>query len=178
LPLDVAVEPARIVLQLSSPLDNLLGFERAPRTDDERKQAAAVLDRLRKPDLFQADPAAGCSLKSVSLSSTALKLGNPDPAEEEAGHADIDGTFELACRDEAHLAGGIEQLEARPAAGIRLSAQAEVSFSVGSNRLQRQAEVAGAVCGRVKLPLRRICRTSSGKANGRARLPQMWRSTW
>jgi hypothetical protein len=97
--LDVAVEPTRIVLQLSSPLDNLLGFERAPRTDDERKQAAAVVDRLRKPDLFQADPAGGCTLKSASLSSAALKLGNPDPAEEEAGHADIDGTFELACRD-------------------------------------------------------------------------------
>jgi hypothetical protein len=97
--LDVAVEPTRIVLQLSSPLDNLLGFERAPRTDDERKQAAVVVDRLRKPDLFQADPAGGCTLKSVSLSSAALKLGNPDQAEEEAGHADIDGTFELACRD-------------------------------------------------------------------------------
>ena len=97
--LDVAIEPTRIVLQLNSPLDNLLGFERAPRTDDERKQAAAVVDRLRKPDLFQADPAAGCTLKSVSLSSAALKLGNPDPAEEEAGHADIDGTFELACQD-------------------------------------------------------------------------------
>jgi Protein of unknown function (DUF2796) len=97
--LDVAVEPTRIVLQLSSPLDNLLGFERAPRTDEERKQAAAGVDRLRKPDLFQADPVGACTLKSATLASTALKLGNPDPAEEEAGHADIDGTFELACRD-------------------------------------------------------------------------------
>ena len=96
--LDVAVEPTRIVLQLSSPLDNLLGFERAPRTDDERKQAATRSTDCASPICSSPIPP-GCTLKSASLSSAALKLGNPDPAEEEAGHADIDGTFEFACRD-------------------------------------------------------------------------------
>ena len=37
--LDVAVEATRVTLYLDTPLDNLLGFERAPRTDAERKAA-------------------------------------------------------------------------------------------------------------------------------------------
>ena len=34
-------------MALELPLDSLLGFERAPRTDAERKAAADVLARLR-----------------------------------------------------------------------------------------------------------------------------------
>lgn len=103
--LDVALERTRIVLQLSSPLDNLLAFERAPRSDSERRQADAVVSRLREADLlFRPDPAARCTLAGVTLSSSALKLGTPDPAEEEEGHADIDGTFEFTCVDATRAA--------------------------------------------------------------------------
>jgi hypothetical protein len=34
--LDIAVEARKITVQLESPLDNLLGYERTPRTDAER----------------------------------------------------------------------------------------------------------------------------------------------
>jgi hypothetical protein len=34
--LDVAVDAGRVSFSLETPLDNLLGFERAPRTDAER----------------------------------------------------------------------------------------------------------------------------------------------
>ena len=100
--LDIAVEANTLTLQLEAPLDNFLGFERAPRTDAERQQADAAVAKLRAADkLFRIDPAAGCTLKSVALSSSALKLGQPDPAEEQAGHADLDGSFEFACKDAA-----------------------------------------------------------------------------
>lgn len=95
--LDVALEARRITLQLESPLQNLLGFERAPRTAQEERQAQAVVQALRAPGLFRIDPAAGCVLRQVELVSAALKLGTPQP--DEAGHADIDGSFEFDCAD-------------------------------------------------------------------------------
>ena len=101
--LDVAVEATKITLQLESPLDNLLGFERAPRTDAERQQADALVARLKAADaMFRIDPAAQCKLAKVDLTSSALKLGQPDPSEE--GHADIDGSFEFNCVDAAKAA--------------------------------------------------------------------------
>ena len=96
--LDIAVEAKKLSLQLESPLDNLLGFERVPRTDAERKQADALVAKLKAADtMFRIDPAAQCTLSNVELASSALKLGNPDPSEE--GHADIDGNFEFNCAD-------------------------------------------------------------------------------
>lgn len=96
--LDIAVEATQLTVQLESPLDNLLGFERAPRTDAERQQADAAVAKLKAADsMFKIDPAAQCKLAKVTLASAALKIGQPDPAEENSGHADIDGSFEFNC---------------------------------------------------------------------------------
>jgi hypothetical protein len=96
--LDIAVDAARISLQLASPLDNLLGFERAPRTDAERRQSEALVARLRAADtMFRIDPAAGCTLARVELTSAALKLGQATPGEE--GHADLDAEVIFNCTD-------------------------------------------------------------------------------
>lgn len=96
--LDIAVDATHLTLQLQSPLDNLLGFERAPRTKAEREQADALVARLKAAaPLFKIDPAAQCTLANVTLASSALQLGEPDPSE--AGHADIDGSFEFTCAD-------------------------------------------------------------------------------
>ena len=76
--LDVAVEPTRVTLELDTPLDNLLGFERAPRTDAERAVVDKALARLRAADgLFRIDGAAGCTLAKVSLVSAVLGLAAP-----------------------------------------------------------------------------------------------------
>ena len=98
--LDIAVDANQITLQLESPLDNLLGFERAPRTDAERRQTDALLARLRTADtMFRIDPAAGCTLARVTLTSAALKLGDAAPGEE--GHADLDADVNFNCTDAA-----------------------------------------------------------------------------
>ena len=95
---DVAVDKASVTISMSSPLDNLIGFEHAPHTDAERVAAANAVATLKQgSQVFSIDPAAGCKLKSVDLSSAALGLGHPDPSEAESGHADIDGTYEFAC---------------------------------------------------------------------------------
>lgn len=101
--LDVAVENGRITIAFESPLDNLLGYERAPRTDAERRQADALVARLKAADtLFRIDPAARCRLTGIELASSALKLGKPEPGE--AGHADIDGTYTFECADTGRAA--------------------------------------------------------------------------
>ena len=94
--LDVVVQAQRVVIELDTPLDNLLGFERAPRTDAERAKAAAVVARLRDATaLFRIDPSAGCSLARVELNSAALSLGTAAPSASE--HAGLTGTFEFRC---------------------------------------------------------------------------------
>ncbi len=99
--LDIAVEQARITLQLETPLDGLLGFERAPRTDAERKAADAAVAKLRAAaSLFRIDPAAGCTLAGVELDSAALKLGlaATAPGAAKDGHADLDATVSFSCQ--------------------------------------------------------------------------------
>ena len=97
--LDVAVEGKRIVLQLESPLDNLVGYEHAPRNDAERQRADAVVAKLKDADqLFEIDGGAQCKLAKVTLQSAALGLeASAPPAAGE--HGDLDGTYEFECRN-------------------------------------------------------------------------------
>ena len=98
--LDIAVEPRKIVVVFETPLDNLVGFERAPRTDVERQRVDEAMARLKAGDaMFRFDPAARCKLAKVDLSSAALKLGAPDAAPAKGDHADIDASYEFACAD-------------------------------------------------------------------------------
>ncbi len=98
--LDVAVEGKTVSVQFEAPLDALFGFERAPRSAAERALVDAGVARLKAADrLFQFDAAAGCRLASLALTSAALKLGAAAPAAAlSAEHADLDATFEFACR--------------------------------------------------------------------------------
>lgn len=98
--LDVAIEGDKLSIAVEAPLDNLLGFERAPRTDAERKAAADVLARLRAPaGLFAADAAAQCTLAKAEVQAPVLEAG----AKPKDGHADLDATYEFKCAQPAQL---------------------------------------------------------------------------
>ena len=103
--LDVAIEGNRLTIAMEAPLDNLLGFERAPRTDAERKAAADVLARLRSPDkgepLFVMDGAAQCTLSKAEVQAPVLEPGAKSAAKDE--HADLDASYEFACAQPAQL---------------------------------------------------------------------------
>lgn len=102
--LDVTVEPKRLTLQLSSPLEALVGFERAPRTAAERQRVDAALARLKAgATLFAIDPQAGCAAPRIELRSPPLGLGGAAAAAPAAGdgHAELDGSYEFDCRDAA-----------------------------------------------------------------------------
>jgi hypothetical protein len=99
---DLAVEPTRITVLLEMPMDGLVGFERAPRDDAERKAVDAGLVRLRNAaTLFAVDPAAQCTPGPVLLTSAALGLGKaaPPAGAKSDGHADIDASYEFTCAD-------------------------------------------------------------------------------
>lgn len=98
--LDIAVEATTLTFSLDSPLDGLLGFERAPRSAAEKRAAEQAVATLRAADtLFAIDPEAHCSLASVELNSPPLKLGNAAPAEDD-GHGDLQAEFAFRCRAE------------------------------------------------------------------------------
>ncbi len=99
--LDVVIEGNKLTVALESPLDSLLGFERAPRTDAERKAAADVLARLRSGGaLFKADAAAQCTLSKAEVSAPVLEAAAKAPA---GDHADLDASYEYTCAQPQQL---------------------------------------------------------------------------
>ena len=55
--LDVVIDGPTVVIEMESPLDNFVGFERAPRTDAEQQTVDSAIAQLRAADqLFKIDP--------------------------------------------------------------------------------------------------------------------------
>jgi hypothetical protein len=100
---DVAIDGAKLSIDVEMPLDNLVGFERAPRTDAERKSAAAALARMRAgADLFKTNAEAQCTPTSATVEAPVLEPGaRSQPASE---HADLDATYVFQCAQPAQLA--------------------------------------------------------------------------
>lgn len=141
--LEVAVDGDRIELHFESPLDNLLGFERAPRSEAERQAVRAMAQRLhRAGELFVATPQAQCSVASTSLESGVLPaalLAAPgasapatSPGADADGHADLDANIVLRCAKPQALKGlqlrlfeafpRLRRIDAQLATGTRQSA--------------------------------------------------------
>ena len=134
--LDLAVEPSRVTLFLELPLDSLLGFERAPRDEGERKRADEARARLGDAAaLFAFDPAAHCAPTKVDLNAPAL--GGAWARDE---HADLEATFEFTCRDASRV-------------GF-----VEVGLFDAFSRLQRLDVQAATRKGQMKLTLKRPAR--------------------
>lgn len=91
--LEVAIDGPVLVLGLRAPLDDLVGFERAPRTAAERRAAAELLRRLRAPGaLFVPTAEAGCTLASVTVQAPVLEGG---PVDED--HAELTADYRYTC---------------------------------------------------------------------------------
>lgn len=102
--LDVALDGGELTLVVEMPLDSLVGFERAPRTDAERQAAVAALARMRDgAALFRLDAAARCSLRSATVEAPVLEAapGATGPA---GGHADLEAVYVFACAEPSRLA--------------------------------------------------------------------------
>ena len=96
--LDVTVDPARVTLDLDIPLDTLVGFERAPRTDAERAAVDAALKRLRAAAQLFRIGGADCEPTRVELVSAALQLGSSMVPVAETAHADLNARYDFSCK--------------------------------------------------------------------------------
>jgi len=109
--LDVAVDGATITLRLESPLESLVGFERAPRNDAERGQVIAMAKALRAGNQFAPTTAARCRLDRVELTSPVLApellggTGAVATGKAADDHAELEGTFVYRCEDPKALQG-------------------------------------------------------------------------
>jgi hypothetical protein len=93
--LDIVIEGRAGTLAFRAPAEDLIGFERAPRTPAERWQRDLALLRLqtRMREMVRFDPMLGCTIKASALHGGA---DNPDHADAD-GHAEVHAEFALAC---------------------------------------------------------------------------------
>jgi hypothetical protein len=106
--LNIALEGQRLTVAFETPLDNLLGFERAPRSASEKQAAADLLARLRKPLGLLAPEAPGaCTLVQTDVQAPRLEAGRARSSKPElsaaADHADLDATFSYTCSSPQNL---------------------------------------------------------------------------
>lgn len=104
-----------LTLTLESPLDNILGFERAPKYEKDFARVRDAAAILRAGDkLFVPTPAAGCVLSSVKLASDVIEpklLGeavatthaHDHKHDHKHDHADLDAEYQFRCADAAKL---------------------------------------------------------------------------
>lgn len=96
--MSIAAEGPRILVELTSPAASLIGFERAPRTDDERATLALAKENLMAGDaMIRFNTEAACRLENAEI----------DAAFAEAGHGHSHGhthdhTHDNGTDDDAH----------------------------------------------------------------------------
>ncbi len=92
--LSIAVEGSKVVIELEAPGADIVGFEYAPKSDDDKAAVEAAKAKLSKPiELLGIAAAAGC--KGVS---TEVEL------EGEGEHNEFHAKYELECSDVKALA--------------------------------------------------------------------------
>jgi Protein of unknown function (DUF2796) len=98
--LDVAVQGQQILITMESPLEGVLGFERAPKSAADNAKVAAATAQLQAADkLFQIDPAAHCRLSKTTLMAPVVGIGVAALTQDKTGHGDLDAEFIFDCQD-------------------------------------------------------------------------------
>ena len=99
--LEIAIEGERMTVEFSSPLDNLVGFERAPRTAQEKALVNRAIEHLRKPEeLFVPAAAARCTRIAAAVDAPAWDAPYKAPKGE---HAGLSATMEFRCEQPQRL---------------------------------------------------------------------------
>ena len=103
--LDLTLEGSRLIIEAELPMETLTGFERAPRTDDERARLQRALDSLRATGVFRPASEAGCKAATPALRWS----GTTEPATATSGlpgddtHLDLLVTHTFDCQHPARL---------------------------------------------------------------------------
>ena len=151
--LRVATDGNLLTLEFESPLENLVGFEHAPRNDKQKAALQGMAEALRKADAhFVPAAAARCTQQSVKLESAVLDAlaqpaaGKGKPASGQPGghdgHAEIEATIVFRCEEPAQLRAlevklfdrfpGVKRLDAQV---VSAQGQKSVQLSAAARRL-------------------------------------------
>jgi hypothetical protein len=102
--LEVALDGGKLSISLDSPLDNLVGFEHAPRNEKQRAALAKMTDDLKRTErLFELPAAAACEpVRAESTHPHVASQAAKPPHEDgkhghEDAHAELQATWEFAC---------------------------------------------------------------------------------
>ncbi|HEX4917573.1 MAG TPA: DUF2796 domain-containing protein [Limnobacter sp.] len=100
--LEVVQDGPRVSISLYSPLHNVLGFERAPRTEAEKSRVKASNAQLKSKGLYDFTPAAQCQQTDVRIRSEVLNPHGHGPGadHQHAGgseHSDVKVIWEFEC---------------------------------------------------------------------------------
>ena len=97
--LEILQEGEQLTLNLHSPLDGLVGFERAPRTAAEKETARKAKEKLTQGEaVFAFSAAAQCRLQDVSINAPVL-----DGQAAQKGHADLSASYRFQCAQASAL---------------------------------------------------------------------------
>ncbi|PVZ11496.1 MULTISPECIES: DUF2796 domain-containing protein [unclassified Pseudomonas] len=103
--LNVALDGQTLEIELDSPAMNIVGFEHAATTAEQKAQAAAAQQRLDKPEtLFALPAAAKCIAAQSEVNSPVFADAAPSKAHEGHEHADVDGHYQFQCDNPSALA--------------------------------------------------------------------------
>ncbi|MBZ6074048.1 MULTISPECIES: DUF2796 domain-containing protein [Aeromonas] len=114
--LNLVLDGDQLMLELTAPAADLIGFEHAPRNDTEKARMDQALARLKSAEgLFVLTPAAGCTLTGQQVQAGHEEHDHDaddhdhdhdhDAADHHEGHADMGATYTFTCQQPAALKG-------------------------------------------------------------------------
>ncbi len=103
----VAIDGNNLEVELVSPLDNLVGFERAPRNDRERKAVQKLMKQLNEPQsLIVPISAAKCTHNKTEIDAPILQSTSKTEhvhGKHDEKHAEMTAAFSFRCADPVAL---------------------------------------------------------------------------
>lgn len=103
--LTVAIDGGAVEIELHSPLDNLVGFEHAPRNERQRRAIASMKEKFGNAGaLFVPNAEAQCTAQPATLDSPVLESAKKPPAGKAGhshghGHAALDAAITFHCKN-------------------------------------------------------------------------------
>lgn len=105
--MQVVVDGKQLVIDLQSPLDSLVGFEHAPRTEKQKQAIKAMDERFAAPaTLFVPTPEAKCTAEPgiLNLPFSADGAANKGKQDKDV-HSELEATIRFQCEQPAELKG-------------------------------------------------------------------------
>ena len=100
--MNVALDKSRLMLELSIPAHDLIGFEHEPETPEQHEKLDQAVTRLRDAlVLFTPNAEAKCTLKDADVESELLEEDHAEEGHHEEGHHEADH-HEADHHEEAH----------------------------------------------------------------------------